>query len=287
MRKSNLEVLNSKETDLNKEYQRLESLFSQNISIVLPNSYSNPYPLKFLKITIETYAESYFIKWEHKETCRSIADMRDDLGISKEQLSNGVKEEQLLTFIELVINLLELIRKNYYHNENNETNIDDISNHISILLDKLGYKPSHIEKIDYWYIVTKDQASTAAAETHPDIADKVIEYRRFDLKGNLERKKEIIYHMGLKFEAIKDKLKGTDFNKITENAGFLLNNLNIRHNNLDKDTENKKINMIDKELEEWYDKTYDTLLLALMSSHYIDNIKPQINEFKETLKTKI
>jgi len=89
-----------------------------------------------------------------------------------------------------------------------------------------------------------------------------------------------------KYDAIKPTLKGISPG-LEDKASFLLNNLNIRHNNRDKQSKDYKrfvADMTESELEHWYDETYQTLLYALLSvdqvarNQTIDELKTQISE---------
>ena len=65
---------------------------------------------------------------------------------------------------------------------------------------------------------------------------------------------------------------------------MLLNNLNLRHNNLEG--VNKKdylISMNDNELEKWYDRTYDMILGIIIVNDYLDS-KESLSELKAKIK---
>lgn len=76
-----------------------------------------------------------------------------------------------------------------------------------------------------------------------------------------------------RFEAIRPDLK-SEFKDLESDAGFLLNSLNIRHNNLEgKNAIEYLKTMSSAELEEWYDETYQVLLLALLEQDNIERRK--------------
>ena len=84
------------------------------------------------------------------------------------------------------------------------------------------------------------------------------------------------------FENDRDEL----INKTLEDSIFtLLNNLNLRHNNID--TDSKEYNsfvatMPKKEIESWYDEVYQLCLLAFLE---IDNVERarKVKELKQKL----
>lgn len=149
-----------------------------------------------------------------------------------------------------------------------QASINKLLNNIQLVLERLNC--TIFEKNNYRYIVEKDINTTAIKELYPDIANSVLEYRRFDLKGDIKSKREILQTLSLKVEGIELELKGTVYNPISKDLRNLYNNLHIRHNNLGENPNNNIINMDEKVLEDWYDITYDTTLTALMICNYLN-----------------
>lgn len=274
MRRDIFTEMKNASVNLYDESCRIEALFSENKGIC--NTYFDGY-VKEEYLTLEEYINTnLFINWEHRQTYLSISDMRNALGISKEQLLNNpdLPLEQFLNFVEFISNLIIYLTINL---PNNNLNLQDqlkynsriVGNNIYKLLDKLNYELSPAD--NRMIIIEKDSTTTAVSEIYEDISDKVIEYKRFALKGDLDRKCEILNTISKKYESICDKLKANGFTGIFHNVSFLINNIDIRHNNLEgPKAEKEVIGMSSDELESWYDKTYDMLLLALMLAHYID-----------------
>lgn len=279
MRKNFFEVIKNRPVDLEAEYARLEYLFSQNKSIVREDGYYNS-----PDFSIEEYINKFlFTQWKYRGTYLTINDLREDLNLCS--LSKGVQIERLLMFVEFILNMLFFIEENFDTTKfdfKEKNYLTTIATNIAELLNKLNYKLSKID--DYHIIIENDSATTTVSEVYEDISDKVIEYKRFALKGDLDRKSEILNTIGKKYEPITDKLKCNNFSGIVHDIGFLLNNINIRHNNIEgAKAQNEVISMSPDELENWYDKTYDTLLLALMLAKYID-IRDDINFLKTRFK---
>ncbi len=84
------------------------------------------------------------------------------------------------------------------------------------------------------------------------------------------RKKEILKSLGDVFEGKRQQIKSIN-NALANEIGCLLNKLNIRHNNMEGTKAESFVQMMsDEELEEWYDDTYQLLLLAFLEA---DNSK--------------
>ena len=133
-------------------------------------------------------------------------------------------------------------------------------------------------------LIEKNPSAIAVAEiVDEDTACKVIEYNHYLLKGDIDKKKEILLQLTNKYESMKSNIKGLN-SKLDDDIGFMLNNINIRHNN--KSGKNKKeyISKMRKDtMEKWYDETYQMLLLAFLLNEQPSRSK-KISQLKEKLK---
>ena len=95
-------------------------------------------------------------------------------------------------------------------------------------------------------------------------ACKVIEYNHYLLKGDINKKKEILLQLANKYEGIKSNIKRLN-GKLDDDIGFMLNNINIRHNNKSGKSKKEYVSKMRKDtMEKWYDETYQMLLLAFL-----------------------
>jgi N-acetylglucosamine-6-phosphate deacetylase len=79
-------------------------------------------------------------------------------------------------------------------------------------------------------------------------------------------------------------LKKNDYAKLENDAGFLLNNFQIRHENKTGANQNIYIAEIDNSnLEDWYDKAYNTLLMVIIANDQIE-VSKKIKELKQENK---
>ena len=116
----------------------------------------------------------------------------------------------------------------------------------------------------------------------------MIEYNHFLLRGNIDRKREILLAIGQKFESIRSQLKKGSFSGVEDDASTLLNNLNIRHDNISPGSKSYKplvAQMPQKDLEAWYDKTYSILLLALLADDF-SALHKEVQELKAQMEFK-
>lgn len=259
MRKNLFDIIENSQIDLYKEYTRVKKLFSDKYIYVVRTQY-----------TIEEYIDKYlFINWKHRKTCLSLTDFYNSFDIPRDIYSDDKKE--ILLYFEFVFNMSVLA----FTIEEFQQTVKIIFSNIKQTLDAVNCKI--YEENDKYTIVEKSEIVTNAASKYPDTASKIIEYKSISLQGKLHRKKELLTSIAAKFEAVRCSLKQNGYKDLQDDVGFLLNNLNIRHNNEDAI---KKLSAT--ELETWYDKTYDLMLLALLSLEHI-NVKNDIAKLKTIL----
>lgn len=268
MRKSIIDKINNANINFSDEMIRVELIFSK--APIVEHFYVGNFGLPATNMmTIEKYINDFlFIKYEYAGTYISVRDMRSSLKITEKDLSKN-KKENLLLYYEFILNMISLLNRKLLPTDRyNKNSVNKLLNNIQMIIEKLNYKI--VEKNNYFYIVEKDMSSSAISEIYPELSDTIIEYRRFDLKGNIVAKRAILQTLSLKVEGIESKLKGTTYNPLVKDLKNLYNNLHIRHNNLGENPNNNVIEMDDKTLENWYDITYDITLTALMICKYLD-----------------
>lgn len=268
MHKSIMEIIRDTEINYADEMMRIELIFStakiverwRTSRIGLPET---------TWMSIQDYIHDFlFVNYKYSGTYISIRDMRSGLNISKEDIKKNNKET-MLTYFEFILNMVFFFTENIFRTDGYDSSyINKLISNINKVLEKINYEV--IDENNYFFIIEKDTGTSAVAELYPDLSNSVIEYRRHDLKGNIEAKRNILQTLQLKIEGIELKLRGSSYQSISKNLRNLFNNLHIRHNNKGENPQNNKINMSDEDLEIWYDRTYDLTLTALMLCNYLD-----------------
>ena len=137
-----------------------------------------------------------------------------------------------------------------------------ITQHIKILLGKLRHKA--IVEGPFVRLVPEDVVvAEVSAKLPKELAIKTFLYRHRSMVGNIEKKREALLSLGHQLESSRDMIH----DKSLESAIFsILNNMNIRHNNVDpKDTAKYRefvAKLESKELEKWYDRLYQMMIVA-------------------------
>lgn len=210
-----------------------------------------------------------------------------------EELQANASEDTdaLMTIIELIYNLWQ-ISNNMFYDTSKVISLNWCGNyyHLKDVMDDILGRYNHtayVNKKENCVLIVENKSEiTAVAEIMPSstLSIDVIKYNHRTLKGEVDLKKKILLDLGAQLEPKRKQLHGID-SKLEDNIFYMLNNLNIRHNNRSKDDKNYRepvARMRKDTLEKWYDELYQMMLLAFL---LIDNEK-RTEKVKE-LKTKI
>jgi hypothetical protein len=263
------------------EYQRIDALFSKNKYIGKQDYLIRTSPFYSLE---EFFNGNLFSRWHLRGRYVTIIDMRQCLNIDDLSMQKKFTNEKLLLYIQVVINaviLIESKKQDYPIYFSDEYIIDNIKSNCDFILSSLNYKFEYDANNKELYIIECDAKATAVGETLPDISDKVLEYRRFELKGNLQRKGEILCSLYKKLESTKGNLAKTTYAQLVKDTAFLFNTTGARHwVEKDKIASQTFLKMQPAELELWYDRTYDLFLSCMIMSNYIE-IEQEIKAIKQ------
>lgn len=248
------------EYDFHDEIIQIEMLFQSHILSFGYKEYS-----------LETYADRrFFSEWKAREDCADTDEMRAGYNIDGILRSADPSEGEVLTYCQYVLNIAELCRRSYNKEEAPGYDFDirnytELLSRIRSILKRLHYEVKFVPEKEFIYIVPRDPAAEALTEEPGDPMTAVItEYRSTAAVGDLDRKKELLTRMGDVVEGYSDNLSGTNavlFSRIQ----FMLNNINIRNDNRSGEERIGRVaDMSGEELEEWYDTTYQMLLLRIM-----------------------
>ena len=234
----------------------------------------------FKEYSIENFVDKkYFYSWKGKEGCSDTDAMRQGLNIDGILAKPDPTKNEILTYLQYTLNIAELCRRNFNADETRGYDFDlrnytVLLSRIRELLARLKYDVKYISDKEVIYLVTKDVAMDAVAETSQDPAiDAIIEYNSYSVSGNLERKKSILNAMGDTIESYTDNRSPGNV-RLFSNIEFMLYNFNIRNNNMDGDDKVDHVAAMSKEeLEAWYDETYQLMILRILQHNNEDRMK--------------
>ncbi len=255
MRKTFYEAIKTKKIELGNEYERMFTLFyTKNVS------YDYEYN------TIENHISRRF-KQLNKNVigrCISLDDFDKTHGFCFVESPSGFDIDYLVTFAEYSINLVKAL---FYVDVEAEgiINLEQYAEHVVSAMEAIDYIP--IVKDDVVIFVKSNPSAIHIAEkVDEDLSYSILEYDHHSVRGDLQKKKEILSKMAYDIDNEKKNLKGIN-NSFASDLSQLFNKF-IRHNN--EDIEFIK-NLNDQELETIYDEIYQMWLLAKMQLEYYEN----------------
>lgn len=273
-RRTFFDIISSGGFDAESEYNTLEFLFGIEPAVSI-GGYLNP---------LITYVDrTYFRQLPIRGTCTDIHQMISRL----ERTRYSSPLERLYVFCEFLIAVLPEERTKM-HPQAYEQACTIIQN-ITAILEQTNHELCTLSN-SQTIIVEKNPHTTQAVQLVKDasIALQLLEYNHFALEGNLAEKQKILVSLGQYLEPLlrSHKLQHAGYGQLESDMGFLLNKFHIRHNNKDGQNAQEYIQKISNtDLEEWYDKAYNTALAVIISEKQID-ISTDLSTLKNTYKWK-
>lgn len=265
MRKSIFDIA-SASINISNEVDRIVSM-----SIKEKCTYSSPYN----RTLFEFVDERCFRDWSYRGHFVNVDDFLEAVNYKEIIIAaqNG-DSEAFMTLIELTYNLWNLA----YHDIIDEKSASGWNNNFfhlrDVMLDNIE-KYNHKAYIDderILIIEDKPEVTTVAEIIEHDLAIDIIRYNHRSMQGEIELKKKILIALGLELEPKRKELQVLN-KQLSDDIFFMLNNMNLRHNNRSKKDMTKYKEYVAKmskaRLEKWYDELYQMLLLAYL---LLDNV---------------
>lgn len=187
--------------------------------------------------------------------------------------------EDYLVYSEMILSIINFLNSDdsviFDKKISDEMNL--ISNRINYGLDLLNYQPQCISECKVW-VVQNDPAATALVDiVEKNLADVIIEYNHFSMKGNLNKKRSLLQEIARGLDGKKDIFKSNNNNKLCDDFEFLVNNFNVGHRNDDESCKNFNVlysKLNENQIENLYDNIYIVKLYCYIC--YLINIKEMI-----------
>ena len=190
--------------------------------------------------------------------------------------------DKLVLYMEIILTLLKHLKKSVNGYLMLTDNVKKIVANANHLADILNYEVKDWENT---VILVPKKTELQLAEKYlikknKTLALDVWHYEHNSMKGDIEQKKAVLQELHSYVEPFLDKMRSP----LRENVGFLLNNLNIRHNNLKGTKANSFVQNIDSsDLESWYDKAF-VLLLQIIVEKNQEKIVNEVEELRKSFK---
>ena len=253
MRRNFYEIIKGAGINITNEYNRINELFEST---------------ELSADSVRDSIESAFLDFPKSFRGRTVSldDFDSTYGFKKIGFASDVSIEELLSRCEYITNLCNQLCKCW-------DSTLDVSDWLSIRLltetiegciDELGFVPAKIE--DFVIYVEKDSAAISVAEIVPEqLAFVVLEYNHHKLKGDLNKKRQLLKEMADNIEPERKRLRS--INSTLETQLCQLMNKFIRH---DHSQTPFIVTMKKQEIESTYDDIYQMWLLAKLE---LDNLE--------------
>lgn len=238
--------------------------------------------------SINEFISQNFWKWEDRSTFSSFEELREYMGFKVETdkgrrcfAATEVDMNGYFSFCEMILTLVFAL--NWKLDSNLHEVRDAMIKTMQAVIAKAGFEIKETGR-EVQIVQQNAVASDVADKVEPVLAEKIIEYNHYLLRGNIEKKKQILKQITDALEPKRAELRQIQYRE-TEDYFNLVNNMNIRHNNLDpKDT--KRFNhqfstMTPDEQESWYDLIYEQALGLFVALEQQDRNK-RIDKYRQS-----
>lgn len=267
--------------DITTEYKKLHILFCNDSAF----DYMRPIGIRSLSLSFRDVLEDIFLDWNLRGSFTTVKEMLCGLGISDKEMKDEPTEDQLLDYIQFILNACVFVLSEVKNNEigfsfdRNAKVFNTISAQARAIVDRLGAEI--VDDGEELFITYKNDVAIAVAEQNKDIKPSIVEYLKIDNRGNLTRKAEILCTLAKALEPYERKLKGTEFGALCSDTTKLLNKIGPRHALDDKDPlERKAIAMTPEDQEKWYDRIFQMFLACMAAVPYV-GFKGEIKDLQK------
>lgn len=278
MRKSIFDIA-SASINISNEVDRIVSM-----SVEEKSTYYPPYNLTLF----EFVDQRCFRDWSYRVHFVNVKDFLEAVNYNEiiKSAKNG-DTEAFMILIELTYNLWSLA----YYDIIDKDSLSKWNNNFfhlrDVMLDNLE-KYNHKAYIDderILIIEDKPEVTAVAEIIKQDLAIDIIRYNHRSMQGEIELKKKILISLGSELEPKRKELQVLN-KQLSEDIFFMLNNMNLRHNNRSKKDMGKYKEYVAKmtkaRLEKWYDELYQMMLLAFLLLDNVDRTE-NVKKLKEKI----
>lgn len=280
MRKNIFEVA-SASRDLLQELQRIRVLFEERT--VIDGGFDGYFSI------LDYVRAKGFSCWKNRGHCVDTDDFLNLFDYTKLWVYALSDESSLLTLLEIVYNFWHIVNQLRVvspYRDDRRRDFELLRKILDDCLAQYNYKGQYSPQLEQLIVIEDKPEVTAVAEiVDGDTAHRVLRYNHHLMRGNLQAKKDILLALGADVEAKRKKLHAID-SVLEDNIFYILNNLNLRHNNVTEGDRRYKVAVakMDKQtLEMWYDELYQMLLLAYLQLDQVDRTT-RVKELRDVVE---
>lgn len=282
-RKSIFEILAENDC-IEKDARRIDTLFDYESTLTVRYDDSQ------IDYTLMEFIDNYcFEDWKSRGHCINLDDFLESVNYYYHRTC--AKEGDIaafFVFIEIVFNCWQMAQL-YAESEGSiqlGKNFGLLHDIMIECLSRYNHKAVYDEKTERVLVIEDDPAVTAVAEIlDTDLSLTVLSYNHHTLQGDLDKKKAVLLVLAAKLEPKRRALHERN-SALEDDVFFMLNNMNLRHNNTCESDKNYKeyvAQMGNETLEEWYDELYQMILLAFLEIEQLER-NEKIKALKKSIK---
>ena len=131
----------------------------------------------------------------------------------------------------------------------------------------MNFEFRKINKNEYRLFEIDSAITSTLKLVHPSTASAILDYNYYFNRNSTVKKRKALKIIADDFETIRSKLEGNNLKGLCSDLGFILNNLNVRHNN----SKNSQVNtMKPSDFNIWYDYAFRMYLQARLALEKIE-----------------
>ena len=269
---------------MERDYSRIAILLSSDLGVVHRLH-------KNRKYSVMGAARLLFPRWKNRGRCLNLDDYLDTIGFTKIQPTAPYRVNDFLIYMEVVYNMWYMSDDFIAaYSDSYEWGTDGalLKSIMDEVLSEMNQKAYYDPETEQCLIGEDSPQVTAAVEaSERETASQMLRYNHRQLAGDIAGKRVILKNLADYIEGRKDELKSINAQLLTD-INSAVNNLSIRHNNLDPRNPNrykeKLAKMSPEGLEKWYDDVYQMILLAILEMDNVerrDHVRTMIQEINQ------
>ena len=265
MSRKNIFDVVSESFNIEHELQRIQRLFETESPVYNFNTRTTCSVLKY----VDKYG---FYQWRNRGRCIDTNDFLSVLEYEELWKSASSNMQDFLTLIEIIYNFCWIVKRaadnmRVLIDRHQEKHFSILEETLAACLSHCNHKGEYFPELEQLIVIEDKPEATAVAEiVDADLSYKVLRYNHYMLKGDLMSKKDILLALGADLEPKRKQIEAIDTD-LEDGIFYILNNLNLRHNNTtegDRHYKQAVAEMDSAALEVWYDELYQMMLLAYL-----------------------
>ena len=197
--------------------------------------------------------------------------------LNRGKIKKEITQDEFLTYMDILLNLISF----YYNDIGGLSNVaQNVVEQIKRCLEYIHYEPRILPDGRVLIVETGASLPNLSAEEQPTLEENILQFNLKVNKGNIQRKKEIIFTLANEYEQqLKHNLHET-LPQFADKLRHAVNNMDIRHNNHDGKGKKEYLSTLSNEE---YEQLLDDIYYCLLTIHWCAEARPRFQRIREAL----